>query len=279
MRLNVTLESKNPIILPVDYQHTIQGLIYRSISISDPEYATFLHDKGYGDDRKYKLFCFSRLYDHDSEKRKVPKYDSMYLYFGNRIKFTITSPHKKIINDIARGIGNIQILGSKAIFIAKEQYHTTTFPDDQSIGDYVIRVAGVDIFDNNIEEYMKSEVVYARTISPAVLYSTDHVTGYVTYCLPKDPRYTNMIIENIRRKYEVFNTGNPSPPMDIKVNKYRKVMCRYKDHIMECYDLYLEIWGNPLCQQFILDVGVGSKNSMGFGCLELLFNKNDTLWR
>jgi CRISPR-associated endoribonuclease Cas6 len=64
MRVKLTfLASKRNATLPLNYNHAVAGLIYRTIGNASEEFATALHDEGYeADRRRFKLFTFSRLF-------------------------------------------------------------------------------------------------------------------------------------------------------------------------------------------------------------------------
>jgi len=64
MRFRLTFELTDPKerILPLNYQYELSSWIYHALNSADPAFATWLHDKGYTDDRKqFKLFTFSNL--------------------------------------------------------------------------------------------------------------------------------------------------------------------------------------------------------------------------
>ena len=66
MHLRIEFENNGAAEFPIHYNHILQGFIYRTI---DERMAAFLHDMGYGNTRKFKLFTFSRLmgsYDIES---------------------------------------------------------------------------------------------------------------------------------------------------------------------------------------------------------------------
>ena len=80
MHICIEMVGQKDIVLPIHYNHVIQGFIYSMIdrepirdieydgskgsfiySMIDRELSGFLHNKGYGDGRKFKLFCFSNI--------------------------------------------------------------------------------------------------------------------------------------------------------------------------------------------------------------------------
>ena len=62
MRIHIITDVGKGIILPINYNHLLVGIIYRFLSASNPEYADFLHDEGYSAaEKRFKLFTFSQL--------------------------------------------------------------------------------------------------------------------------------------------------------------------------------------------------------------------------
>lgn len=70
MQLVVHIRLKEPLSLPINYNHILQAVIYRALSIM-PDYSQFLHAGGFTrGQRKYKIFQFSQL---DGENIKYEK--------------------------------------------------------------------------------------------------------------------------------------------------------------------------------------------------------------
>lgn len=64
MRLKLTLLPLNPrTSVPINYNYPLAAAIYKLLAQASPEYASWLHEKGYRSpaDRMLKLFTFSRL--------------------------------------------------------------------------------------------------------------------------------------------------------------------------------------------------------------------------
>jgi len=64
MRIKLTLKPlEREAVLPINYQYPLSGAIYKILSSASPEYAAWLHDKGYISPigKPVKLFVFSKL--------------------------------------------------------------------------------------------------------------------------------------------------------------------------------------------------------------------------
>ena len=69
MRIKILADVGDGITLPINYNHLLTGVIYRFLAESNPEYASFLHNEGYGTEQKrFKLFTFSQLM---AERRQI----------------------------------------------------------------------------------------------------------------------------------------------------------------------------------------------------------------
>jgi CRISPR-associated endoribonuclease Cas6 len=64
MRVKLTLRATGPkTTLPLNYNHAVAGLIYRTLGNASEEFAAMLHDEGFKAERRtFKLFTFSRLF-------------------------------------------------------------------------------------------------------------------------------------------------------------------------------------------------------------------------
>jgi CRISPR-associated endoribonuclease Cas6 len=68
MRVKLTLMATGPkTTLPLNYNHAVAGLIYRTLGNASEEFAAMLHDEGFKAERRsFKLFTFSRLFANRS---------------------------------------------------------------------------------------------------------------------------------------------------------------------------------------------------------------------
>ena len=99
MQLVVHIRLKEPLSLPINYNHILQAVIYRALSIM-PDYSQFLHAGGFTrGQRKYKIFQFSQL---DGEYRIREKKITFYSY----VSFEVRSPEPLLIRLLADSIWN-----------------------------------------------------------------------------------------------------------------------------------------------------------------------------
>ena len=173
MQLDVAIYLQEPLVLPLNYNHIIQSIIYRALSAM-PDYSEFLHEYGYGNgSRQYKMFQFSQLngdYYVEQKHRKI--------VFRSYVTFEVRSPEPLLINLLAMSF----------------QHQGITF------GTMNCRDIHLELFDYTVEE---TELLI-RMKTPLTLYSTDYDTKRTYFYSPEEPEFYQKIVDNFRRKYEAF---------------------------------------------------------------------------
>lgn len=231
------------IVLPINYNHILQGAVYRSLNT---ELAEFLHETGYTDGkRSFKLFSFSLLhgsYHMDRIKKTIT--------FNNEIKLTISSPLKDFCHSMAN------------ILLTK--------------GSMKLGMQRTEIEKINVRQLkVEGDKVMIQTISPVVLYSTlSRPDGrkYTVYFQPGEADFERLFSQNLHKKYRAFG-GENEPEENIRIKplglqKMKIIM--YKDTVIKAYTGKLLLTGPQKLLQLAVDGGIGSKNSQGFGCVELV---------
>jgi len=96
MHVNIEFVCSKNIELPIHYNHLVQAFIYKVI---DEKMAIFLHEKGYGTGRSFKLFSFSNIIGQnyiDSEAGKI--------VFDSIVCLEISSPVVAFCESFANGL-------------------------------------------------------------------------------------------------------------------------------------------------------------------------------
>ena len=112
MKLKVVLTSDSPVVLPLHYNHILQGFIYRTM---DPVYSKFFHNAGfpYGK-RLFKLLTFSRIFGKNrvlKESKKVVFYPPIYFYLSCYLRQALASHVRNPLK------GASFFLGKNAVFL------------------------------------------------------------------------------------------------------------------------------------------------------------------
>lgn len=251
-----TINNKN--ILPLNYQYEISSSIYKIISNANNEFASWLHDSGYIDDsKKFKFFTFSNL--------KVPEYkisgDRM-LILSNEIEMQISFLPTESIEHFITGL-------------FKSQHFI--------IGD---KTSKVDFIVNRIEainEPIFCDEMTFKSLSPICISYRDEKSKYPDYLYPEGEIYKKLFLKNLVEKYNIFykkqaqfNTDNfsleilskpKSRLITIKANTKEETKIR-------AYSYKFKIKASKELLRLGYYAGFGEKNSMGFGCCEVLEIRN-----
>lgn len=237
MHIKINFISNRDIILPIHYNHIIQGFIYKNI---DRQLAEFLHDCGYiYKDRNFKLFTFSRILEKGDRISNI-------FNFNKNISFIVSSP----IDVFCRSLAN-SILQN----------------DDLLLGQNHVKADQIQIKNNIVDR----EEITVRTLSPIVAYSTlfrADGSKYTCYFMPGEPDYERIISDNSVKKYNAFNNTNEVFEKGISIRplgSIRQNLINYKNFIIKGVSGKFLLSGDKQLLQMALDAGLGSKNAQGFG--------------
>lgn len=242
MQIKISFTCEKDIVLPIHYNNIIQGFIYNNI---DQNLATFLHNKGYmSKGRSFKLFAFSNILNRGRNENKR-------FNFGKKIEIMVASP----LDDFCKSIANNMLQR-----------------DDLYLGQNSIKVDQIQIINNVVEK----DEIKIKTSSSIVVYSTlikQNGSKYTCYFMPKEADFNRIINENLIKKYNALNNTNilfDNSVELIPIGDSRQNITYYKNIIIKGASGRFLIKGDKRLLQTGLDSGFGSKNSQGFGCVEIM---------
>lgn len=240
MQLIVHIGLDRPLILPLNYNHILQSIIYRAIG-NMPDYANFLHNEGYTrDKRQYRMFQFSQLSgEYTIQDRKI--------IFRSYVSFEIRTPEPLLIRLLGEYFWN----------------HGIRF------GETVYRDIQMELYDYTVEE----ENITIRMKSPVTVYSTDSEEGRIYYYNPEEEEFYQRLKENFFRKYQAYYGVEPVEMPEIKKERDKmpkKFVTKYQGRYITAWYGTYELSGKRKYLDFLYQVGLGSKNSQGFGMFEIL---------
>lgn len=239
--IELSTKSSNEFVLPIQYNYFIQSMIYRSL---DSDFANFLHEQGFeSGDRRFKLFVFSRLlgkFRMDRGKNKI--------IFQSPIKLIVVSPIHQFCQSLSNGL------------LTKKDLH---------LGPNAAVVKEINVQNHTIDD----ETVKMRTLSPVVAYSIllrPEGGKYTCYFQPGENEFARLVNLNLKNKYKALHAEKaPEGEVEIRTLGNPKLhVMQYKGIVIKGYSASLVLSGPKILLQLALDAGLGSKNSMGFGCLE-----------
>lgn len=241
MRLEIILKGKNNFKVPFNYNHILSAIIYNKIA--DLNFANELHSS-----KSFKFFTFSQIY---IPKRRIVK-DGIIAKDGV-ISFYISSPNDFLIKSLVDGFLEDLEISFQNQKITIQKIEALKTPEFSS----------------------KSEF---KTLAPIIVRTKKEIDGELKiWDLTPSDKFFKSLENNLIKKYIKFNNLTKT---DKKINIYsdmnfvkRKRISINKGnatthHRAYMMDLILE--GDLDLIEFAYDVGIGEKNSMGFGMIKLL---------
>lgn len=241
MRCRVSVRKISPDPLHYDYQYGLASMLYSKLANSNIELANKIHSK-----KGFKFYTFSNLILED----KIPEKNGLNF---KKAHFFLSSPDPEFIRSFAEGLllepefflGNN---GNKSNFVIER-----------------IEVLPLIHF---------SDACTFRTLSPIYLKTQrkqdDRLVEFDLY--PKDSKFHENLHKNLVARYEEFYGSKIDKDFFevIKIPSFKPKRVQIENNYRRCslMDLYLS--ANPELLQFAYDAGLGEKNAMGFGCVNVL---------
>lgn len=233
MQIIINIKLKEPCTLPISYHHIQQSAIYSLIGGN-------LHDVDYKyDKRGYKMFVFGPI-------------EGRYRIQGKSILFYDEISLEVRCFDDETGLNIIKNITSNGIRLGRNTYKDVEVTIRQRL-----------IEDDNIIITMKS---------PICVYATDD-DKHTIYFNPEDDDFYFAVEDNFIRKYaavvgEYPETGIVFRP--VKCSDRDRYFTKYKGFYIEAWKGVYELSGELENLNFLYNVGIGSKNSQGFGMFEIM---------
>jgi CRISPR-associated endoribonuclease Cas6 len=238
-RVSVRKISSNP--LHFDYQYGLASMLYSKLASSNIELAKEIHSK-----KGFKFYTFSNLILED----KIPEKNGLNF---RKAHFFLSSPDPKFIRSFAEGL-----------LLEPEFY----LGNNENIASFVIERIEV------LPLIRFSDTSTFRTLSPIYLKTLrkqdDKLVEFDLY--PKDSKFHENLHKNLVSRYEEFYGSKIDKDffevIDIPSFKPKRVKIENNYRRCSLMDLYLS--ANPELLRFAYDAGLGEKNAMGFGCIDVL---------
>lgn len=238
MRIQINFHPKGKLILPHSYQHILQGFFY---SLMGREEAKDIHDAS-----SFKFFCYSMIegrFQLDREKHMIS--------FSGPCRICFSS------------IDNEMVL--RMVFLLGKKEHPM-FHGQEIIIDDISFIEAPKV---------QQEVYRIHTLSPISIHQTVVLPEKkkTLYFSPEDDDFEPLLKKNFLRKYESYYGKSLGEEVLFGIqpaNEPRLANIRYKDFTIIGYlgDFYLKC--NKEHLGFLFDVGLGDRNSFGFGMFEIL---------
>lgn len=264
MRFRIKLEAiEGQRVIPANYQYPLSAAIYKIISKGDSEYATFLHQQGYG--KGFKFFCFSDI--------KCP-----FVIEGDRLKLQQNEVEVQVAFHLPEAMQHFV----QGLFASEK----INISDKKSRQDF--RVKTIERVNNTLSVYKENEIVSVCTkpISPLVVGLKREDWSY-EYLSPDHTRYREMFIyswrEKIKAAYGEEEAMNAFLAMEVKFYEkpYRSRLVTIKQdtpqqtRIKGYVNFKMEVKGERRFVDLLLNAGSGIYNAQGLGFLEIVEEKKN----
>ncbi len=249
MRITIFFKSVNDLLcLPIHYNHLVQSFIYKTL---DKTLGHFYHEKGYCyGKRRFKLFTFSRIL---GKKTILP--DRREFLFKGKLSLKISSLDSRLLEQCAT-----YLVQQKEFFLGRNRCYLESI---------------------EVEMPVSSEgPMLVQALSPITTYSTvmtlkgEKKTYFYN---PFEEEFSKKIIENLNRKVQAF-WGNQLKSYSLEKAYIRPIKVSTKDlSIINFKGYWIKGWmgiyeinlPDPYFK-VAYNAGLGSKNSQGFGMIEVI---------
>lgn len=246
MRVKIRFKALTESTIPINYNYYLSSLVYNILSLSDVDFASYLHSEGFSlGEKKFKLFCFSRLFP------KNYSVEGENLLIKDYMDWIVTSPIQEFILHLANGL---------------------MMQDFVSIGRTKFLVEKTELLNPpNFTTKMSFRSLSPISTSTAIDEGEKRKT---VSCSPADSQFAENIKNNLIRKYYLLHGVLPEN-LSIKftVNpRYindRGKLINYKGIMVKGYQVPFTLEADPKIAEVAYHCGVGEKNSGGFGCVEV----------
>ncbi len=255
MRIKVILKEAKNKAFKRDHYHQLAGMIYNMIRKSNPEFSSWLHEKGFMDgNKKFKFFCFSRLVAPRDHYEYIGENKELILFKSNQVSLYISSPIEEFLTNLIE-------------FFLAEDY--------VKLGDHTLKVDSARAL--TAPDFGEKTVF--KVITPIVL--SKRVEGYNTpfyiraYQSPDE--FDEYLTKNAKEKWKIF-TGQENADISLQVDrtylekKGKRTSCKINlspNQTIIGSVVPVIVSGDPEIIRFLYDVGLGQKNSLGMGMVEL----------
>ncbi len=243
--MKIALQSKGKIILSFGYFASVQGLIY---SMLDRLSSNWLHEQGFKyEKRSFKLFVFSEII----EKGVVDKQTKEFV-FPETVSFYFATPVEWIIEQFAKNL------------ILKEEFY---------LGKNRIKLHSVEILKP--VEVLKNKIK-VKALSPIEAHSTllkGDGSKKTYYYSPAEKEFSELVNLNLKKKWEAFYNEKCSHNVNVypvNIKKCREIYVTEKETIIKGWKCHFFIEGDIPLIKFAFDTGLGSRNSLGFGMIDIV---------
>ena len=266
MRVQLLLNCRPGSVLPFNYQYELSAWIYRTLAQANPEFAAWLHERGYALEGKkaFKLFTFSHF---DIQKPfSLDKERGALRIDSGRARLVLSFLLDAALEHFVVGLFQSQRFG-----IGNAQFPATDFEV------HTLEILPKPVF---------SPLMRYRALSPICLTSEEPGKAHAQYRHPDDEEYLGLLIRNLSGKLltatpHAFSLqGNEHqlvpPAFRLLSDPKRKGVTLKAFTAAETkvigYTFDFELTAAPILHEVGYYAGFGVENAQGFGCVEVVIS-------
>lgn len=264
MRFKIKLEAvEGQKIIPINYQYPLSAAIYRIINKGDAEYASFLHERGYG--KGFKLFCFSDI------KCPFAINGDRLVLSQNELEFQVSFHLPEAMQHFIQGL------------FASEKINIS---DQKTRQDF--KVKSIERGNSALTRYRENEIieVIVKPFSPLVI-GDKNDTKFYTFLSPKEELFQTLLVHNWREKIKaIYNEDEARDAfLAVEVKFYEKPFrsrlitikagTPQQTMVKGYVNFKLAVKGERRFIDLLLNAGGGLYNAQGLGYLGIVEEKKD----
>lgn len=244
--------------IPINYQYPLSAAIYRILNKGDAEYASFLHEKGYG--KGYKFFTFSDV------KGKFRRNGDRLQLIDNALELIVCFHLPETAKTFIEGL-----FRSEEIDIADKESKAS------------FKVESIISLENPFKENDEKELIQilCRPLSMIVSGEKD-IEGNYQFLNPDDLAFSNALSYSWKNKIHAAYGENEEEEaiLMIEVEKYKnpwrsrlvtiKANTDAETKIKGYLNFKLRLTAERRYLDLILNAGMGLYSAQGMGCLEVV---------
>jgi len=237
MRVKITLRGKG--LIPFNYNLALAGAVYGPIKRLDSDLAYNIHSS-----TDYKFFTFSWL--------QIPqgKTNKKGIFVDGCAHFFVSSPIKEIISAFIEGI----------------------------LDRPVVRIDGTALHVETVEVLPQPQfngTTIFSTLSPIIVKTAEEENGNLQTIdlYPTNPKFYENLKSNLIKKYKMLYNEEKTNINFSKPSFTKPVRIRIKNTYHRASHMTFEAFGDTNLLKLGYEAGLGGKNSMGFGMVEVTKRK------
>lgn len=243
MRLKISFSHAGSLLLPRHYQSALQGMVYAMIG--DKKIQKFLHDEGFPwEKRRFKPLVYSWL-------QGTYRLQEGSIRFESPVELYLSSCWEPLVQALSYSLvdGSLNLAGQSLTVNSLHMIPEPEFTDEDMI---------------------------VRTLSPITMYSTLHtaegrkVTHYYDV---RDQQFSELIRKNLVKKARaMYNLDLQDRPFQLepvgRVDPRQQKSIRYRNFLIKAWHGTFRMRGDKELKRVAYQVGLGGKNTQGFGMVE-----------